>query len=196
MTKKQVQSALTNFKKTGINLQDDKATNWLASNLSKIKTTMKQDNFIDAKKKVIRKSMTPGKMVFYGYIPKTKDVLQFWDEFPVVIILHEQPGGFLGLNLHYLPPSKRANFLNSLLTFVTDPKWALNNNTNVEFALSYGLLKTTSKLKDFKPCIKRYYYKHIITKVAYIEPVEWKTIPFFPLDKFKGASRADVWSLA
>ena len=135
-------------------------------------------------------------MVFYGYIPKTKDVLQFWDEFPVVIILHEQPGGFLGLNLHYLPPSKRANFLNSLLTFVTDPKWALNNNTNVEFALSYGLLKTTSKLKDFKPCIKRYYYKHIITKVAYIEPVEWKTIPFFPLDKFKGASRADVWSLA
>jgi hypothetical protein len=196
MTKKQVAQVLGKMQGTGLQLGDDRTTRWLATNLSKIKTTMQQKNFIDQGKTVVKKQLTPGKMVFYGYSPKTKDELMFWDEFPITIILHQQKDGFLGLNLHYLPPSTRADFLNKLLKYVSDPNWIAHNNTSVEFRVTYGLLKNTAKLKAFRPCIKRYYYKHIMTKVAFIAPQEWKTVPFFPLDKFKGASRADVWALA
>jgi len=196
MTKKQVTQVLGKMQGTGLQLGDDRTTRWLATNLSKIKTTMQQKNFIDHGKTVVKKQLTPGKMVFYGYSPKTKDELMFWDEFPITIILHQQKDGFLGLNLHYLPPSSRADFLNKLLKYVSDPNWIAHNNTSVECRVTYGLLKNTAKLKAFRPCIKRYYYKHIMTKVAFIAPQEWKTVPFFPLDKFKGASRADVWALA
>ena len=197
MTKQQVTKVVNQFARTtNLNLGDERATRWLATNLSKIKTTMRQDNYIDNSKTLIRKQLTPGNMVFFGYMPKTKDELQFWDEFPVTIILHPQKGGFLGLNLHYLPPSARADFLNKLLKYVSDPNWVKHNNTSVEFRVTYGLLKNSARMKAFKPCIKRYYYNHIVTKVAYIDPMQWKMVPFFPLDKFKGASRADVWALA
>lgn len=196
MTQRKVQSTITGFKKTGIDVKDDRATEWLARNLSKIKTNIKQEDFIEKGKTLVRKSLTPGKMIFYGYMPKTKDVLEFWDEFPVVVIIDPQPGGFLGLNLHYLPPTRRARFLNELLKYVNTPDWDKNTSKSAEFRVGYSLLKTTTKMKDFRPCIKRYYYKHIVTKVSFIEPINWKTVPFFPLDKFKGASRADIWSLA
>jgi hypothetical protein len=197
VTKQQVNRVIGQFRNTtNFNLGDERATNWLATNLTKIKTTMRQKNYIDNTRQIVRKQLTPGKMVFFGYNPKTKDELMFWDEFPVTIILHPQKNGFLGLNLHYLPPSSRASFLNKLLKYVSDPNWVKHNNTSVEFRVTYGLLKNTAKMSAYRPCIKRYYYSHIITKVAYIEPQEWKMVPFFPLDKFKGASRADVWALA
>lgn len=197
MTKQQVNKVVNKFRNTtNFNLGDERATRWLANNLSKIKTTMKQDLFIEQGKRLVRKRMTPGNMVFFGYSPKTKDELMFWDEFPVTIILCPQKGGFLGLNLHYLPPAARADFLNKLLKYVSDPNWVNKNNTSVEFRITYALLKNSAKMKAFRPCIKRYYYNHIVSNVAYIQPQEWKMVPFFPLDKFRGASRTDVWALA
>lgn len=196
MTKRQAQSILGKFQGTGLNLDDDRATKWLSTNLSKIKTGMKQSTFIDSSKTVVRKDIHPGRMFFFGYSPKTKEELHFWDEFPVVVVLHPQKGGFLGLNLHYLRPNRRADFLNKLLKYVDDPKYIAKNNQAASLRVTYGLLKYASGLKDFRPCIKRYYYSHVTTKVSFIPPDEWKTVPFFPLDRFKGASRADVWRLA
>ena len=196
MTKRQVQSVLGKFQGTGLNLDDDSATSWLARNLSKIKTTMKQETFIDSSETVVQKDISPGRMFFFGYSPKTKDKLHFWDEFPVVVVIHPQKGGFLGLNLHYLKPTPRADFINELLKYVDDPKYISKNNDAAKMKVTYTLLKYASNLKDFRPCIKRYYYKHVVTKVSYIPAMEWKTVPFFPLDKFRGASRADVWRLA
>lgn len=196
MTKRQAQSILGKFQGTGLNLDDDRATRWLANNLSKIKTTMKQDTFIDSSKTAVKKDIFPGRMFFFGYSPKTQDKLQFWDEFPVVVVICPAQGGFLGLNLHYLNPSRRANFLNALIKYVDDPKYIANKNQSATMEIDYGILKNVARLRAYRPCIKRYYYKHVVTKVSFIPPTEWKTVPFFPLDRFVGASRADVWRLA
>jgi hypothetical protein len=193
MTKRQAQQILGKFQGTGLNLGDERATRWLANNLSKIKTTMNQKSFIDSSRTVTQKNMLPGKMFFFGYSPKTKETLNFWDEFPITVVICPKRGGFLGLNLHYLPPAKRSVFLNKLIEKADDPKYI--SNPKARMLITYGLLKYASSLKDFKPCIKRYYYKNVMTKVVLIEPVEWKTVPFFPLDRFKGASRNDVWRL-
>lgn len=194
MTKRQAQRILGKFQGTGLNLGEDGATQWLATNLSKIKTTMNQNSFISSSRTAVKKDMMPGRMFFFGYSPKTKNELNFWDEFPVIVVICPKAGGFLGLNLHYLKPNRRAIFLNKLLEYSDDPKYITNPKARMK--ITYGLLKYASSLKDFRPCIKRYYYSHVVTKVAFIPPVEWKTVPFFPLDRFRGATRSDIWKLA
>lgn len=197
MSKREVQRTLNKAKNTGFSLDDDRATLWLAQNLSKIQTSMKQNEFVRDSKTLIKdKNLTPGVMVFFGYNPKTKDSLPFWDEFPVTIVIDPAPGGFLGLNLHYLPPPERSRFLNILLKKVSDQNWHVNPHSDAKFKINYAFLKATEKLSPFKRCIKRYYYSNILTKVALIEPMRWKSVPFFPLDKFRGASRTDIWKLA
>lgn len=202
MTKRDAQRVLGDFVRSGINLATDRATVWLANHLSKIRGTMRQESYIDSKETIIRKDARPGHMFFFGYLPKTKEHLNFWDEFPIVVVLHPQRGGFLGLNLHYLPPRSRALFLNKLLKYVDDPKFLSNQNIGTRIRLTYAILKASSggqsspgSLAEYRKCIKSYRYSHIRTKIALIRPQEWKSVPFFPLDRFKGESRESVWRL-
>ena len=44
----------------------------------------------------------PGGMFMYFYDPKTKATLPYYDKFPLTVIVGPAPGGFTGLNLHYL----------------------------------------------------------------------------------------------
>lgn len=196
MTKKATDQIVNKAKK--LDLGDPQTTRWLAINLSKIQTSMNQNKFIEERTKntFSKNTISMGSMIFFGYSPKTKTVLEFWDEFPIVIFMHRQPGGFLGVNFHYLPPMKRSLFLNEALKFVSDPNWHKNLNSKTSINLSYPILKMSASMKMYKHCIKRYYFNNIVTKVAKINPDEWKSVPFFPMDKFKGASRQDVWSLA
>ena len=52
-----------------------------------------------------------GSMYMFYYDPKHKETLPYYDSFPLAIVIERRPGGFLGLNLHYLPPILRAKFL-------------------------------------------------------------------------------------
>ena len=45
-----------------------------------------------------------GDMIMYFYDPKTKETLPYYDKFPLTIIVGPAPGGFYGLNLHYVNP--------------------------------------------------------------------------------------------
>ena len=49
-----------------------------------------------------------GQMLMFFYDPKTKETLPYYDTFPLIIVVGPAPGGFYGLNLHYLPPVLRA----------------------------------------------------------------------------------------
>jgi hypothetical protein len=80
--------------------------------------------------------------------------------------------------------------------FVDDPNNLTKKNKTTKIKVSYGILKNTESLDPFRHCIKKYYYSHIRTKVAFIPPNEWKMVPFFPLDRFKGMSREKIWRLA
>lgn len=194
MTKKQVESVL----KQGANLdiKSPKSTEWLAKNLGRIRTSMNPKTFIENSDTVSKGLLTPGRMFFFGYNPRTKAELNFWDEFPIIIYLHPQPGGFLGINFHYISPMMRAKLLNGILTYTNDPNWNTSNSKKTKLQVSYPLLKKAASLKPYKYCIKRYYLSNIVTKLAFIPPKDWKTVPFFPLQLFKGASKETIWSLA
>jgi hypothetical protein len=194
MTKKQVESVLK--KAQGLDLKNPKNTEWLAKNLAKIRTSMNPKTFIEQSETVASGGLLPGRMFFFGYNPKTKNELSFWDQFPIIVYLHPQPGGFLGINFHYLSPMMRAKFLNGVISYANDPNWNTSNSKKTRLQVSYSQLKKIATLKPYKYCIKRYYTSNIVTKLAFIPPTEWKTVPFFPLEQFKGASRETIWSLA
>ena len=79
----------------------------------------------------------PGGMFMYFYDPKTKDTLPYYDKFPLTVIVGPAPGGFTGLNLHYLPMVLRAKLLDALMDITSDKKY----DDNTKFNLSYNTLK-------------------------------------------------------
>lgn len=195
MSKKEVNKVIGQFHQSGKDLQSEQATRWLAKNLSHIQTQMRPEIFNRSKPAVKRPgNIIEGSMIFFGYDARTKDELPFWDAFPLVILLHKRGNNLLGLNLHYLHPTVRAKFLNDLLKFVTNPAYA--HDPPSRFKATYSYLKSMAKLKPFRAAIKMYYLSNIVSQINIVQSNEWQITTFMPLEKFKKASREEVWSWA
>lgn len=134
----------------------------------------------------LRSRFQPGAMAMFFYDPKTKDKLPYYDSFPLVIVVDAAEGGFYGLNLHYLPPTLRAKFLDGLMDRLTDKKF----DEKTTFAVSYQYLKSASKLKYFKPCFKHYLTSNVRSRFAVVPAPEWEIATFLPTaDWQKGSGR-------
>jgi hypothetical protein len=130
-----------------------------------------------------------GDMFMYFYDPKTKDMLPYYDRFPLTILVDRAPKGFYGLNLHYLPLDIRAKFLDTLLDNLTNKRY----DESTRFRLSYEMLKGASRLKAFRPCFKRYLSAHVRSRFAKVEAPEWEIATFLPTADFEKASSTEVY---
>ena len=131
-----------------------------------------------------------GSMYMFFYDPKHKDTLPFYDSFPLEIMIDKAEGGFLGLNLHYLPPVLRAKFLDALLDITSNDKY----DETTKFALSYSLLKRSAKYKYFKPCVKHYLTSHVRSRFAKVHAPEWEIAAFLPTADWQKAGKSTVYS--
>lgn len=131
----------------------------------------------------------PGKMICYFYDAKHKDTLPYWDKFPVIFPIEKYKDGFLGLNMHYLPPVFRARLMDRLYDLLNNQKY----NETSKLHISYEILQAASKFKYFKPCIKRYLYSHIKSHMVEIDIKEWEMVAFLPLARFQKANQRKVW---
>jgi hypothetical protein len=129
-------------------------------------------------------------MFMFFYDPKNKKTLPYYDSFPLVIVVKKAPGGFHGLNLHYLPPLLRARFLDALMDNTNN----MTYDESTRFQLNYNLLQKSAKMKYFKPCYKHYLTGHVRSRFAYVPPPEWEIASFLPTADFQKASRAQVYS--
>ena len=59
--------------------------------------------------------------------------------------------------------------------------------------VTYDILVASKRLKEFRPCIKRYLSGHIQSKILAIQPNEWDIAAFLPLQQFRGAKSQEVW---
>ena len=132
----------------------------------------------------------PGGMFMFFYDPKGKDTLPYYDSFPLTIIVGGAPGGFTGLNLHYLPMVLRAKLLDGLLDVASDKKY----NENTRFNLSYSMLKKASSMKYFKPCFKRYLMSNVRSRFALVPAPEWEIATFLPTQDFQKSGKSAVWA--
>lgn len=132
----------------------------------------------------------PGDMAMFFYDPKTKDAMPYYDTFPLVIMIGKAPGGFYGLNLHYLPPVLRAKFLDSLLEITNNKVY----DESTRFQVSYNMLQRAAKLRYFKPCFKHYLTEHVQSRFAVVEAPEWEIATFLPLAQFQKGGASKVYS--
>jgi hypothetical protein len=130
-----------------------------------------------------------GRLYFFYYDPKFKKELPYYDMFPVVFPFEKVPGGFLGLNLHYLPYILRAKLMDKLYGFINDPKL----DSTAKLKISYNILKNASTNQLIKPCIKHYLKDHLRSRFLFVEPAEWDTALFLPVERFAKASKQTVW---
>ena len=131
-----------------------------------------------------------GNMYLFAYDPKHKDTLPYYDRFPLIFPINKAKGGFLGINMHYLPPILRAKLMDELYKVLNNR----NMDETTKLVASYKVLNSATKFKEFAPCIKHYLNAHVRTKPAYINPAEWDIALFLPTQKFVGANATQVYA--
>ena len=136
-----------------------------------------------------RKRQVYGNMYNFQYDPKMKTTLPYYDRFPLCIPIQRAKGGFHGMNLHYLHPVIRAQFLDALLDYASDQRFTIGT----KMRLTYNMLKGSTKLKWFKPCFKHYLTNHIQSPLLLIEPADWEIAIFLPTDSFRKVDASSVW---
>lgn len=132
----------------------------------------------------------PGNMYMYIYDPKYKDILPYYDIFPLVFPFHEVTGGFYGINLHYLPYAMRGMLLGNLMQLKTSSIY----DERTKLKLSWGLLQKISKFHLVEPCVKHYLYDHVRTPFKRISSEDWATAMLLPAEHFQKANKLQVWA--
>ena len=137
----------------------------------------------------LKARIIPGNLYMYFYDPKMKAELPYYDRFPMVLPYKSVPGGFFGLNLHYLPYQMRVVLMSRLLAFKTNDK--MDGNTRIK--LSWQLLDGVSKYAAAAPCVKHYLLPHVKSPFRKVEAKDWGTAMLLPVERFVGASKEQVW---
>ena len=137
--------------RAGVKPRSDESMKWFRNQVKNMRNINRQSLLKDeAVKKVSRPRM--GDMYMFYYDPKHKETLPFYDQFPLIIMVDRAPGGFYGLNLHYLPPNLRARFFDSLMDTMSNNKY----DESTRLRARYSLLQSARKMRYFKPCFKHY----------------------------------------
>ena len=179
---------LAAFKK-GITPRSKESREWFRKQASALGKVNRNQLMNEPEMKLTGKQI-PGGMFMFFYDPKGKDKLPYYDSFPLTIIVDKAPGGFTGLNLHYLPMVLRAKFLDALMEITDDKKY----DENTKFNLSYSMLKKASSMKYFKPCFKRYLMSNVRSRFALVPAPEWEIATFLPTQDFQKSSASSVYS--
>jgi len=134
-----------------------------------------------------------GQIVTFKYDPKLKRDLDYYDKYPLTLVLKLYRDGFLGMNFHYLKPLDRAIFMNSLYKYQRQKEFQTIIN------IKYDKLAGAETMRYYKPCIKRYRYQNMSPKIAIIDPHLWDIALFLPTEKFltqktgSTASKLKIW---
>jgi hypothetical protein len=174
--------------RAGVTARTNASKKWFQANVKKLgqvnRTSLLKDDALEPSSRNIA-----GNMYMYFYDPKWKDQLPYYDRFPLTIMVEPAPGGFYGLNLHYLKPTIRAAFLDELMK--TAPQKITDKS---RIRARYKLLASSKKYKEFKPCFKHYLTEHVKSKLVRVPMSEWEVAIFLPTEQFVKKGKAAIWA--
>ena len=149
-----------------------KSYDWYRKKVSSM-TTPGARSLINKGKATLRPKY--GIMNLFGYDPKHKDRLHYYDTFPLIFPLEPAKGGFIGLNFHYLPPLARVRFLRSLANTTTDKKFDKKTRYNINWRNNTFMKKTA----------KHYLFNQVRTSFLNITAEEMAIAIFLHVARFK-----------
>lgn len=166
------------------------ARDWYRETAKKYRT-VKENQFFGGKNKdrMMGRPLLGG-MYMMLYDAKTKAKLPYYDKMPLIFPYRRVPGGFMGLNMHYLPLQLRAKLMDALYDTANNTSY----DETTRLKISYKILDKAAKYKAFQPCLKRYLNSQVQSKFMYIYPSEWDIALFLPTERFVGATKATVFA--
>jgi hypothetical protein len=178
------------FSKSGIKPMSDDSIRWMKKKIAEIRSPAFISAQMANEKSRKTSSLSIGRLYGFYYDPKGKADLPYYDIFPMVLVLDTHADGFMGLNLHYLPFQYRVAFLKKLMNYAV-----LGQDNEVErLRISYDILNASKRLKEFKPCLKKYLFGHVKSKLLAIQAEEYQIAALLPLQQFRKTTAGHVWS--
>ena len=163
----------------------DRSATWYRTQVNKIASGKTAGQLFREGKLQGRPSV--GRLNLFGYNPKLRAKLPYYDIFPLVLPLEPIKGGFMGMNFHYLPPLLRFRLLERMQARASDRRF----DSNTKFDVTYTDVKNLSIVK---PTIKKYLYPYVQTGFLRINADEAATAIYLPVQRFKKASEARVYA--
>ena len=168
--------------------REQQSRTWYRDTANKFKT-VNEKKLMKGDVDRLRSQPKIGHMYMLYYDAKHKETLPYFDRFPMIFPYKKVKGGFMGINLHYLPHILRAKLMDSLYDISSNDKY----DETTKLRLSYNVLSSAAKYKWFKPCIKHYLTSQVRSQFLYVYPAEWDIALFLPLERFQGATKSQVW---
>lgn len=166
------------------------ARQWFREESQQITPAVARKNIRSEFIKNSRSLITVGRLYMFRYEPVTKETLPYYDLFPVVFPFQKTPQGFLGLNMHYLPPLYRAILMDRLYLLINNDRY--DDSTRLQ-KMSYEMLSGVSRFRYFKPCVRHYLYNNVMSRFLYVHPKHWEIALFLPLEQFRKAAKNKIY---
>ena len=129
-----------------------------------------------------------GQLFLYVYDPKHAETLPYFDTFPLIFMFEFRPDGWLGINVHYLPPIWRLRLLAKLMENAQLPMLPTDR-----LMLDWEYLGNIAKFPECRPAVKRYLSHHVRSRLKRIDPVDWATAIVLPMEHFEKETKQTVW---
>ena len=131
------------------------------------------------------KRLVYGNIYLFGYLPKMKSELPYWDALPMIMLLDRGGGSILGINLHYIPWINRMQFVKRVMAVgrrirYEDIKKAWNS-AKIPGAFAYL-------------SIRRYLLPHIKTNIKVFGKDNWEPAVKNIMPKFKKAKDQAIYA--
>lgn len=140
---------------------------------------------------------TIGCLYTFAYDAKYKDILPVWDMFPMIVFLGtgvSKAGNMLmyGLNLHYIPPKARKEFLEELLKmYPSNKRFNSKTRLKIDWTKVKGMRGADLMIHSYLP-------GHMKGPMLEIHPRDWASSVFMPTQRFisqgKTTSAKKVWT--
>lgn len=160
-----------------------KKINELGGNAPNAKTEL-----IKQTKELQTMRLLPGAMFFFGYDPKYKEKLPYYDNFPLSLILSVEGPHFTGINFHYLSYAMRMKLYEKMHLIGYSSKLPTEQITK----LNWKLLSSLTRFPEVRPAVKKYLFSHVQTKFIKIPVDDWATAIMLPVEKFAKKPQAQV----
>ena len=163
----------------------DRSATWYRSQVNRIASGKTAGQLFREGKLQARPSV--GRLNLFGYNPKLRAKLPYYDIFPLVLPLEPIKGGFMGMNFHYLPPLLRFRLLERMQARASDRRF----DSKTRFEVAYDDVKN---IKIVKPTINKYLYAYCQTGFLRINADDAAIAIYLPVQRFKKAPEATVYA--
>jgi hypothetical protein len=191
---------LENESPEGLKSRSIESLTWFRQKVTTLKLSSEAFYRQSSLKKLAGRRYLEGRMYLFFYDAKTKKKLPYWDRFPLVFILELKQDGFIGLNLHYLPPRIRVRFLYELYKYeMLEPEDELDGEGDhkrlmrTKINMTQELLEGIPKLRYYRACYKRYLTTQVYGRPLEVTPNHWDAMAMLPVAQWQKQNAKTVY---